>query len=278
MYSVHNDHCEHECHKQKYVPSPFDCCSRLGLHIFCVPPSFGPPPSTFVAVVCTMEYRLDLTRQQRAVVRSWHGGGADEASFLHRQCTASIARFIANAQFPWFIRWLLLTNGVQPGSSARHFMPAGPPGFVLTTRMSARYNTGHSSASVSHRVRVYMLNGTMVGIAGVGEGDDILTLPSNFLVGTALQSPHWIRFAKTSDGTSALCVPLGKDCTPKSIVYKDGSIAYGYETIGRRGDWVTALVQPPKQEPFHKRRLDVSGVKTPPTPGSASDSSEQQGT
>ena len=245
------------------------------IYVFCFPPNLGPPPSTFVAVVCAMADRFDLTRQQRAVVRSWHGGDADEASFLHRQSTASIARFIATAQSPWFIWWRLLTYGIQSGSCARHFMPAAPPGFVLTTRMLSRYNTGHSSANVIRRVRVYMPNGTMIGLAGVGEGDDILTIPSHFLVGEALRSPHWIRFAETSDGTSALCVPLGKDRTPKSILYKDGSIAYGYESIGRRGDWVIALAQPPTQEPFYKRRLDVSRVKTPPTPRSASDSSEQ---
>ena len=58
MYSVHNDHCEHECHKQKYVPSPFDFYSRLCLHLFSFPPSVGPPPSTFVAVVCAMADRF----------------------------------------------------------------------------------------------------------------------------------------------------------------------------------------------------------------------------
>ena len=139
-------------------------------------------------------------------------------------------------------------------------------------------NIRHAWSSWLHQGMPCMLSGTMIGIAGVGKGDDILTLPSNMLVGRALQSLRWMRleaFETTSDGTSALCVPLGTDCSPKSIVYKDGSIAYGYETIGRRGDWVTALAQPPTQEPFYKRRLYVSGVKTPPTPGSVSDSSER---
>ena len=124
----------------------------------------------------------------------------------------------------------------QLSASARHFMAARLPGFVLTTRMLASYDTGYSFSRSLRRVRVHLPNGTRIGLAGVGEGDDILTLPSHYLVAEALQSPHWIRFAETSYGTSALWVPLGKDRTPKSIVYKDGTIAYEYETIGRQGD------------------------------------------
>ena len=276
MYSSHNDHSEHDCHEQKYVPSLFDFGSRLCLHLFCFPPNLGPPPSTLVAVVCNMAESFDLTEQQRAVVRSWHGGDAEEeVLFLHRQSTALIAHFITKAQHPWFIWWRLLTNGVQPGTSARHFMTAIPPQSVLTTRMLATYNTGHISASVFPRVQVYMISGTMIGIAGVGEGDDILTLPNNFKVGQALLSRHWIRKAEASDETSALCVPLDADLTPTSILYKDGSLADVYEPIGKQGDRVTAIVQPGPKKRFYKRRHDVSRMKTPSTPSSASDSSEQ---
>ena len=159
--------------------------------------------------------------------------------------------------------------------SARYFMAGRPTGFVLTKEMVARCSTCHVLSRFLRRVRVHLPNGTRIGLAGVGEGDERLTFPSDYCVAKALQSPDWVRFADTSDGTSAWCVALDKDRTPKSLVYKDGTIAYDYENIGRHGDWVTALVkQPPTLAPItSKECLDVSGVRTPQTPGYSSDDS-----
>lgn len=239
-----------------------------------------------------MAERFELAGKQRAVVRSRHGGDAEDDSGLHRQSPASIARFIANAQRPWFI-WrrrvhpptMVFDRGLYSTSarvfdrelystSARHFMAARPKGVVLTTRVLASCDTRHSLSSVLRRARVHLPNGTRIGLAGVGEGDERLTFPSHYQVGEALQSPHWVRFAEPSDGTSAWYVPLDSNRTPKTIVYKNGTSAFECQPIGMKGDWVIALVQPPTQEPItHKRCLDVSAVETPPTPGSASDDS-----
>ena len=121
---------------------------------------------------------------------------------------------------------------------------------------------------------MHLLNGTQIGLAGVGEGDERLTFPSHFQVGEALASPHWIRFAEPSDGTSKWYVILDPDRAPKAIVYKDGTSAFEGQPIGMKGEWVTALVQPPTQPPITNGIcLDLSDVKTPPTPGSASDDS-----
>ena len=58
MYNAHIEHNEHDCHKLKYVPSPFDFHPRLRLDLACFPPYLGPPPSTFVAGVCAMADKL----------------------------------------------------------------------------------------------------------------------------------------------------------------------------------------------------------------------------
>jgi len=199
-----------------------------------------------------MAESFDPTEQHQAVVRSWHGRDAEEASLLHRQSPALIA----------------------PSSLARHVMAARPVGYVLTKEVLATVDTRNSRIcghSLDRRVRVHLPNGTQIGLAGVGEGDERLTFPSHFQVGEALQSPHWIRFAEPSDGTSKWYVVLDSDRLPKAIVYKDGTAAFEGQPIGMKGEWVTALVQPPTQPPITDRIcLDVSGEKTPPTPGSAS--------
>ena len=140
--------------------------------------------------------------------------------------------------------------------------------------MLASCSTGHSLSSVLRRVRVHLPNGTRIGLAVVGEGDERLTFASSYQVGDALQFPRWIRFAEPSDGTSAWYASLDRDRTPKAIVYKDGAAAYECQAIGMGGDWVTALVQPPTQPSItSKECLDVSGVRTPQTPGYSSDDS-----
>ena len=46
----------------------------------------------------------------------------------------------------------------------------------------------------TQRVGVYILGGTQIGLAGAGQGPDILSFPQYYVVGDALQSPHWVRF------------------------------------------------------------------------------------
>ena len=171
----------------------------------------------FVALLCTMAETFELTGQQRAVVRSWHGGDAEYEWRLHRQSPGSIARFIANRQLPW-LRWWRRVHPLawfrwsarvfdreHLSEPARHFKAARLQGCVLTTRMLASCNTGHSLSSLLRRVRVHLPNGTRIGLAGVGEGDERLTFPSHYRVVEALQSAqnlqtepvhgtcHWIR-------------------------------------------------------------------------------------
>ena len=77
-------------------------------------------------------------------------------------------------------------------------MAARPKGYVLTKEVLATFDTRYSRIcgnSKARRVRVHLLNGTQIGLAGVGEGDERLTFPSHFQVGEALHSPRWTRFA-----------------------------------------------------------------------------------
>ena len=175
--------------------------------------------------------------------------------------------------------WQRVTIGRRRdrSSSGRHFKPSRPEECVLTREVLDTFGTRYSRIylnSTDSRVRVHLLNGTRIGLAGVGEGDERLTFHSHFQVGEALHSPHWVRFAEPSDETSNWYVILDPDRAPKAIVYKDGTAAFEGQSIGLKGEWVTALVPPPTQRPFWSRIfLDVSGMKTPPTPGSVSDDS-----
>ncbi len=52
-----------------------------------------------------------------------------------------------------------------------------------------------AEADRNTRVKVYTMDGTQIGLPGVGEGDNRLTFPRRFLVGDALRARDWIRFA-----------------------------------------------------------------------------------
>ena len=232
-----------------------------------------------------MAESFDLTDHHRAVVRSWHGGDTEEGVlFLHRQSPALIARFFANAQMPWFIQWCRMhpfSNGFHrdPSPKSKHLRAVPPAGYGLTTCLLGTFDTRYNricGTSKAERVRVHLLNGTQIGLVGVGEGDELLTFPSHYLVGEALRSPHWIRKAEPSDKTNKWYVILDPDRAPKAIVHKDGTTALPGELIGMKGEWATALVQPSTQPPIPSVEcLDISDVKTPTTPGSASDDSER---
>ena len=103
----------------------------------------------------------------------------------------------------------------------------------------------------------------------MGEGSDKLTFPHRFLLGQALSSPQWGRFATSEEraqgvGTDGVVVYDGR--RPSTIVYKDGTIADPNEPIGFNGGTVTALAQAPKRVYEETPSMDVWDISTPPTP------------
>ena len=49
------------------------------------------------------------------------------------------------------------------------------------------------------RVRVFTMEGTQIGLDNMGEGEQKLTFLGDFLVGQALQSNNWVRFATADE-------------------------------------------------------------------------------
>ena len=45
------------------------------------------------------------------------------------------------------------------------------------------------------RVKVYTTGGTRIGLAGLGQDDELLTFPGFWIIQEALDSPHWARFS-----------------------------------------------------------------------------------
>ena len=111
-------------------------------------------------------------------------------------------------------------------------------------------------------------SGTIIGLAGVGEGDEQLTFPAHFRVGDALRD-HWIRRATPEDDTTKWYVVLTPEEQPKSLVYQNGAVASSDYPIGLGGPDVTAFnfVKAPKDSLVVTADLiDVSGIHTPPSP------------
>ena len=88
------------------------------------------------------------------------------------------------------------------------------------------------------RIRAYNINGEMIGVAGVGEGDQRLTFPAKLRVGTVLGFYHWIKAAPP--GSQKWYVEMG-NWRPKAVIFKDGRMAIPDDPIGREGETVTIV-------------------------------------
>ena len=104
------------------------------------------------------------------------------------------------------------------------------------------------SWSARYRVKVYTLEGVQIGLPGVGEGANRLTLPAGYVIKEAMEAPLWVRFA-----------------TEKEI--EEETLAFENQPIGLCGPTITALAQTVEPELVQEIPcIDVSGIETPPTP------------
>ena len=136
------------------------------------------------------------------------------------------------------------------------------------------------SFAASYRVKVFTLEGVQIGLPGVGEGVNRLTFPAGYVIKQALDAPIWIRFATSGEMAET---PAGFhaqwwreiDFKPKAFCHCDGTPAFETQRIGLRGDTITALAQVAEQLLVQEIPcLDVSGIATPPTPRSDSESEQ----
>ena len=115
---------------------------------------------------------------------------------------------------------------------------------LLTEANLNRLNKARSRADSdkSSRVFAYTVGGVQCCLAGVGEGDDLLTFPMNYLVESALVSPHWVRFAteaERSDDSTRWWRPL--EFQPTAVIFASGAIAAPEDAIGLEGLSVTVV-------------------------------------
>jgi len=126
---------------------------------------------------------------------------------------------------------------------------------------------------VSWRVTVTTPEGTQIGIASVGEGDNKLTFPAKLLVADVLGFETWARFA-TPDELNA--TPTGfvqqwwrpLQYVTKTLIHCDGSIAHPEHRIGCKGSCVTALPHSKYEAPAVEtpKCAVLDNIDTPPTP------------
>ena len=145
----------------------------------------------------------------------------------------------------------------------------------LTAELLVSCAVGHGvcdarrSSSSQGRIKVHTLSGLQIGLVGVGEEENRLTLPPHFVIEEILKFPRcdWVRFA-TVEELSECPVPWYRKApfAPRSFLYADHTHALSVQTIGLEGAIVQAVesatVQTVEEVPCH----DLIDVKTPPTP------------
>ena len=107
-----------------------------------------------------------------------------------------------------------------------------------------QWNTQRNEAEADRdsRVVAYTAGGVQCGIAGVGEGENLLTFPRRYRVGAALSSPHWVRFATEAElsDDSTYWRPL--EFQPTAVIFASGNMAAAEDAIGLEKLTVTVVV------------------------------------
>ena len=88
------------------------------------------------------------------------------------------------------------------------------------------------------RIMAYSMDGSRVGAAEVGEGDQRLTLPAKLTAETVLGFRHWIKEAP--EGSPKWYEDLG-DWQPTAIIFTNGTIGNPEDPVGLHGDTIWLL-------------------------------------
>ena len=127
------------------------------------------------------------------------------------------------------------------------------------------------------RIRVYTaLSGVQIGLAGLGEGENVLTFPAHWNVKDCLDKPalHWIRKSTPEElqQTPVGFAPqwwqhLEKHLVPQSFVYSNGTIAEPGQPLGLHGNEVRALSTWANHQQWEEKPCgSMEGIQAPSTP------------
>ena len=149
----------------------------------------------------------------------------------------------------------------------------------LTTQAMMDYQISRYQAFADRvtRIRVYTTGGILIGLPGVGQGDEVLTFPANFLCGDAMKSNVWIREATTEEleQDSLWYRRLTEVEQPSKLIHQIGDVpASPDDYMGQYGDTMTANISGETSETLsfttvpdgHGMDVELEGIKTPPTP------------
>ena len=125
-------------------------------------------------------------------------------------------------------------------------------------------------------MRVYTPDGTLICLAGLGAGEDVMTFPACFEVGMALGTPHWIRHCRPGDEGPFIAGRYkkledadGAEVQPRSLIHVNGRVAELEDLMGMYGTEMTALFSIRRDQDVEESPMaDLTGITTPPTPGS----------
>ena len=127
-----------------------------------------------------------------------------------------------------------------------------------------------NEATYTHgRVKRYTVGGTQIGFSGLGQGDELLTFPSHYLMGEALESHYWVRLSTNHELVADLCRKCGDiDVAekPHFFFFEDGSRAYECQRTGLRRFVVYAVATetympaPIIERPCHAMISKASGL------------------
>ena len=115
--------------------------------------------------------------------------------------------------------------------------------FTTCTLIEYEISRQRARRDCARRIQVYITGGTSIGLAGVGQGDEALTLLANFLCGDALKDIHWIRKATTQEPEQDTNWPriLTPVETPLKLAHQVGDVLANPEDyMGQYGDTMFA--------------------------------------
>jgi len=116
------------------------------------------------------------------------------------------------------------------------------------------------------RIMAYSMDGSRVGAAWVGEGDQRLTFPAKLTAETVLGFRNWIKEAP--EGSPKWYEDLG-DWQPTAIIFTNGTIGNHEDPVGLHGDtiWlVDTAINQSERQCVEMQVMDLSEVRTPETP------------
>ena len=117
------------------------------------------------------------------------------------------------------------------------------------------------------RVRAFTVDGVQCGLSGLGEGENRLSFPAHFDVGSALSTDMWVRFANEDELKTDATWWRSLGFTPKAALHCNSTIADPNDPMGMHGSTITVLAQQ-RVEEFVSKEPNVNLEEVPTPEGS----------